>query len=172
MIKINQISKLVFKIDNIRLNRVLNILKTQVPDYFFIKPSSSSGKYHPQDEFCTGGLVLHTLRVIEVADLLCDVHDITGERRQDILEACIFHDSIKYGNPDQNNVKTVKEHPVLPAFYLDISTKVDSLIRTHSGKFYDFVSDEWDNGTLDQIIVHEADFIASRRNVDISVDQL
>jgi nitrogen regulatory protein PII-like uncharacterized protein len=39
----------------------------KAPDYFWERPSSTTGKWHPKDEFVKGGLVLHVVKSIKLA---------------------------------------------------------------------------------------------------------
>jgi len=143
------------------------MLYNYVPNYFFTMPSSTSGKYHPPDEFRKGGLVLHTLRVIEVVKMFCDMYEIGGRERDDLIQAAIFHDTFKCGS--HGTGRTISSHPLLPGQNLDLSTEVASLIRTHSGRFYEFVKYEWSRASEHQQILHAADYIASRRNVKVNI---
>ena len=52
------------KIQNKELHDILQNTIYNIPGYFYIIPSSSSGKYHPADELSDGGLLLHTLKTV------------------------------------------------------------------------------------------------------------
>jgi len=64
-------------------------------DIFWNIPSSFSGKYHPPDEHDPGGNVLHTKRVVRIADIMCDSYSISPEERDIIIAACLLHDITK-----------------------------------------------------------------------------
>jgi len=64
-------------------------------DIFWNIPSSFSGKYHPPDEHGPGGNVLHTKRVVRIADIMCDSYSISSDERDIILAACLLHDITK-----------------------------------------------------------------------------
>ena len=66
---------------------------------FFAAPSSSTGKYHPADEINVGGLALHSLRDVEMGNKLCQIFQIDGLERDEILGALAVHDIAKGGTP-------------------------------------------------------------------------
>lgn len=83
------------------------------PDYVFEDcPSSSSGKFHPVDELCADGTIIHTKRVFTVAYELsrgfdCELH------RDEICAAALLHDMAKQGLVSKGH--TVKDHPQIMA---------------------------------------------------------
>jgi len=77
---------------------VKTCLKT-IPKEFYAAPSSSTGKYHPADEINKGGLVLHTCRVVEMAQHLADFYEISQKDRDVLTAGLILHDSCKGGEP-------------------------------------------------------------------------
>src|SRR3990167_5199297 len=70
------------------------------PNYFWTIPSSSSGQNHPADENTEGGLVLHTKRVVDIANHLCEALYIRYIERDCVLAAAILHDLVKRGYPE------------------------------------------------------------------------
>jgi len=62
---------------------------------FWTIPSSFSGKYHPPDEHGEGGNLLHTKRVVRIANSICDSYTVTVEERDMVIAACILHDVTK-----------------------------------------------------------------------------
>ena len=143
-----------------------DILEQYVPGYFWEKPSSSSGKYHPFDERGKFGLVLHTCRVTKVTDDLCVAAEIIGSDRDDLIVAAIIHDSFKYDLPPGNS-HTVKLHCIIPGEQLDISDRINHLIRTHDGQWG--LPQEWKDADEHQKLMHYADYIASRKYVHIRI---
>lgn len=75
------------------------------PKLFFTAPSSSSGKYHPADEINDGGLVLHTARVVTMAEHLADFYGVTPQERDILTAALILHDTRKGGDADWKTLK-------------------------------------------------------------------
>ena len=90
---------------------VKNILKL-APRYFWVVPSSSTGKHHPPDEDMAGGKVLHTKRVVYLANQLCRLEDINGIERYKLLAAMIVHDIFCQGTEDKLREKTDPNHPL------------------------------------------------------------
>lgn len=142
------------------------ILVQDVPEYFWEKPSSSSGKYHPSDERSRYGLVLHICRVVKLVDDLCVAAQITGSERDDLIVAAILHDAFKYDLPP-GNLHTVKLHCIIPGEQLHISDRINQLIRTHDGKWG--LPDEWAVADEHQKLLHCADYIASRSYIHVRV---
>lgn len=81
-------------------------------EHFWLRPSSSTGKYHLPDEFSKGGLIKHTKRVCRAAEILMRAssasinHDV-------VISACILHDICKYGDNIIGTEHTVSNHPQL-----------------------------------------------------------
>jgi hypothetical protein len=145
---------------------IKSILSNNVPDYFWKNPSSSSGKYHPNDERGMFGLVLHTCRVTKITSELCIAAEITGIDRDHMLFAAIIHDAYKYGEAP-GGYHTVKNHCVIPGQELDIPSSVDALARTHDGHWV--LPEEWADADEHQRLLHYADYIASRSFVHIRI---
>jgi len=146
-------------------DHIKHTLENDVPEYFWINPSSSSRKYHINDEKSKFGLVLHTCRVVKVMVDLCISAQITGSDRDDLIVAAILHDAIKYGIP--GNHHTVSNHPNLVGEHLSISDKVNNLIRTHSGQWFN--PGEWADADEHQRLLHQADYIASRSYIHVRI---
>lgn len=62
---------------------------------FWDIPSSFSGKYHPADEHGVGGNVLHTKRVVRIANSISESYALANDERDIVLAACILHDVCK-----------------------------------------------------------------------------
>lgn len=148
----------------------------RAPDYFWTKPSSSSGKFHPPDELAEGGLVLHTLRVVRVSEILVR-SAIPPVAADSIRFAAIFHDVGRYGFGADLAERSLEDHPRLASDWLteqvahfantsqvadDASFSVllgiaQYAIRTHMGKWG---KDE--PSSTEGWIVHSADIIAAQ----------
>lgn len=140
------------------------VLSTPIPDYFWSIPSSSSGKYHPEDEICEGGLVRHTLKTVKVAkdtmavikdmlstniEILNEEYDYVGQLltlagniskkdREYAIAALFLHDSYKNGNPNVGH--TIHEHPIVAAQAVSkvlnpCANIVARLIVSHMGRW-------------------------------------
>jgi len=70
-------------------------------DIFWSIPSSFSGKYHPPDEHGFGGNVLHTKRVVRIAEAMSESYSLSEEERDIVLAACLLHDLTK-GIPSES----------------------------------------------------------------------
>lgn len=90
------------------------------PEYFWVKPSSSTGKYHPEQSQGEGGLVRHTKAVVYMADELCRSEAIVEDERDAIISASLLHDICKYGLPDSKH--TVSNHDYIGAFFVNAQT--------------------------------------------------
>lgn len=173
----------VSKINDAKLKKAAKALVKDMPEYFWVKPASSSGKYHPACDLGEGGTVRHSIMVSRVAvDLVVSEMFV---RETDIHTdmarfAGLFHDSMKYGNPEENLTHTVFEHPRLAADFVRThleAAKVDELqinmicdaIYTHMGKW---CVDKYGKGaalskprTDFEKMIHIADYMASRKYI-------
>lgn len=91
----------------------------QLDDYWFIKPASSTGKYHPKFNNDEGGLVRHSLNVCMWWQRMYRAFEqelISFSGRDDIYDlgliACLFHDAKKYGDAEENSRWVKKDHDV------------------------------------------------------------
>jgi len=157
-------------------NYVLECIR-RTPEYFWAVPSSSSGKYHPQDENTKGGTVLHTRRAVRIAEDLCRMYNVIGEDRDCVIAATIMHDFCKNGYPRDMRY-TVSGHGSL---WINIGqTKenykgfkdskmamtIGRLIACHMGRFdIPFLA----GATILDTIVQTADYISSREYISVNV---
>lgn len=81
------------------LKALVKLALKKVPKEFYSEASSSTGKYHPADEINKGGLVLHTCRVVNMANHLGDFYKISQKERDILTAGLILHDSCKGGLP-------------------------------------------------------------------------
>lgn len=152
-------------------NKVEAILQN-IPEVMEHKPSSSSGRYHPDFDNSDGGNIKHTKAVVKVAEKLVDgfsswdyaVYNLNADY---IYAACILHDMCKYGTDPDTATHTVHEHPKLAGDLIRSDyPHVAFLIDSHMGKWN---TSKYSNVTLPvpvtfmQKIVHIADCIASQK---------
>ena len=161
----------------------------KAPEYFYHIPASSSGKYHPYQDLGEGGLIRHTKAVVQVAMDLIRCEQFCGAKydKDEIISACILHDVIKNGFEDSSH--TLIEHPLLASEFIQEvfnSSKItyskiwssvnaiQHMIKTHMGiwnkdkegnEVLPLISSYNDRGLL----VHLADYISSRKYVDMSL---
>lgn len=139
-----------------------------VPDYFWERAASSTGKYHPPDESGEYGTWLHTKRVFyEYANLsesMLELHLITEEERACGKAAALIHDTFNYGWPSDNRDKTTSEHDVIAAavanYVAGLPRETVHLVHKHMGP--------WGEGDLPQtwneMCLHLADKSAAATN--------
>jgi 23S rRNA maturation-related 3'-5' exoribonuclease YhaM len=150
----------------------------RAPNYFWSRPAAVSGKYHPKFVNCQGGTVKHTAFAVYLGIELCNTFDIgKGSIQMDrIISALILHDTFKSGYSDNDDWRYGLFHPFIPrkAFEKDCSMLskhfnwIMTLIESHMGNIG---SGAWTPGgvqpmTKEAEIVHLADYIASRRELD------
>lgn len=164
-------------------------LKTMVnllPDYFFLVPASSTGKYHPEFSLGDSGLVRHTKAAVRIAYELLKNNVIgsqfSSQQKDLMLMALVLHDGLKSGLEKQKYTQV--EHPLLVSNYIkenkDKLTLTDEEIRficecieSHMG--------EWNKDFNDvevlpipknkyQKFVHMCDFLASRKFLNIKFE--
>lgn len=143
------------------------------PDYFWERPSSSSGKYHSVDERGKYGNWLHTKRVFaeycSIAESWVELGIITPHQKEQGKAAALVHDMMKYGWPSSGNDHTVQNHDKIAADVAqnigELPDDVVRLIATHMGP--------WGKGPNPddptQLLLHTADKSAARKNNDIGV---
>lgn len=89
----------------------------KAPDYFWTQPSSTTGQWHPSDEFCEGGLALHVFKCLRLAEEMLrsipptqfdriylqkgiSYGTLTGSK-EIFIAAVVLHDLCVSGKPDQ-----------------------------------------------------------------------
>ena len=172
------------KIDKVK-NACLEVIKL-LPDYFFVVPASSTGKYHPDYALGDGGLLRHSKAAIRIGyELLSDpaIGDKYTELEKDLmLMALLIHDGLK--SCLEKEKYTRFDHPLLMADFLMDNEEVLGLeveeieflgdvIKTHMGPW---TKDYSGNDVLEkpktkyQNFVHMCDFLASRKCILVPFD--
>lgn len=143
------------------------------PDYFWERPSSSTGKYHSVDERGKYGNWLHTKRVFaeyaNIAESWVELDRITPLQKEEGKAAALIHDMVKYGWPSERNDHTVNNHDLIAADVArnigECPESVNRLIEVHMGP--------WGEGpvpeTPNEFLLHTADKSAARECNDIGV---
>jgi len=160
------------------------------PPYWHSVPSSSTGKYHPQYALGDGGLVRHTLALVRILNHMFGVESIANQftsRERDLLRtAGIAHDMMKSGTQEdyEKSKYTKFDHPLLAArmvYDMDGLNKderkyIATAISSHMGQWN---SDKRHPNIVlpkpedkSQIILHLADYLASRKDIEIKFDNL
>jgi len=98
-----------------------------LPDYFFVTPASSTGKYHPAFANKENGLVRHSLATTLYAVSMLSILELDptisetlpSDVYNDIVIAAFLHDMFKYGDPETYTPGdyTCHEHPALAAAF-------------------------------------------------------
>lgn len=160
------------------------------PPYWHSVPSSSTGKYHPQYALGDGGLVRHTLALVRILNHMFGVESIANQftsRERDLLRtAGIAHDMMKSGSQEdyEKSKYTKFDHPLLAARMVydmdgldkDERKYIATAISSHMGAFN--TDKRHPNIVLpkpedkSQIILHLADYLASRKDIEIKFDNL
>ena len=153
----------------------------QVPDYFFDIPASSTGKYHPDYAARNHGLVLHTRAAMHFLRYMTEIEqcEFTEEEKDLLMIAVLVHDTFKKGAVEEKY--TAFDHPLLAAKAVRNYIGETSLMTKEDLEFIaDAVSSHMGQWTKDykgkevlpkpttpaQKIVHLADYLASRKQVE------
>lgn len=159
-------------------NFITYYLEERTPKYFFSTGASSSGKFHPTFSQGEGGLVRHTKAVVMFAETLLELSSykyLNDEYKDYVYMACILHDTVKYGFEDEINAEDYATHAENAAFNVSRAwfdffgyTCPEFLtlaIKAHMGQ-WSTCRDDRPFTTIDRV-VHLADYLASRKFIDI-----
>ena len=156
-----------------------------IPDYFWEVGASSTGKYHPQYALGDLGLARHTCALVRFLNHILSVDCFGGKftsREKDLMRvAGMMHDTRKSGDDEAyaKNKYTKFDHPLLAAneirtligFIPDEEVElVASTIESHMGQWN---TDKRSSTVLPlpenkyQKMVHLADYLASRKDVEV-----
>lgn len=158
-----------------------------IPDYFWHVGASSTGKYHPSYALGELGLARHTCALVRFLNHMlsidCIKNDFTSRERDLMRVAGIMHDSMKSGtDEDYSRSKYTKfEHPILAANKIrkisglpdDEIGLIATTIESHMGQW---ATDKRSKTVLPtpqnkyQKLVHLADYLASRKDIEVLFD--
>ena len=178
------------EINDIDNRRFARYLLGRIPDYFFIAPASSSGKYHPQNDLGEGGLVRHSISVLRMLEHLLEPEgyfDFTDEQKDLLKIAALFHDCMKSGTQEEyeNNQRTKFLHPLYAANF-SMTTAIENEYPYEKALFiYDAViahMGQWNKNknesgmlptptTMSQKVLHLADYLASRKDINMTLEE-
>ena len=159
----------------------IKYLVSNLPDYFFEIPASSSGKYHPSFAQGQHGLVKHTKVAVRIAYDLFMINDMFSEEDKDlIIMALIMHDGLKKGLEEEEYTrfdhpllvsKLIMEHAKELKMDIDQVRRICMMIESHMGEWtYDSYNKKEvlpKPRTAEQRFVHMCDYLASRKFVDV-----
>ena len=163
----------------------IKILIDKLPDYFFLIPASSTGKYHPKFACTNNGLVKHTKVAVRIAyDLFETVNNLTDNDKDLIIMALIMHDGLKKGLEEEKHTRF--DHPLLVSklimenakelkMGMDDVRRMCMMIESHMGK--------WNTSKYSKVelpiprdecqrFVHRCDYLASRSYLNVRFDKL
>lgn len=183
MNKIELLNTEIKQIKDKRLRENLEIIVDNLPDYFFLEPASSTGKYHPSFSLGDGGLLRHSkvaFRIgLELLNTSTFSEDFTPLERDLLLMSVLVHDGLKKGKIEEKYTRF--DHPILMANYLD--ELKDKL--TLSSEEIDFMKDvisshmgEWNTNAYSKVVlplpktkyqkfVHLCDLLSSKKFIDV-----
>ena len=162
----------------------LKIMVDLLPDYFFLIPASSTGKYHPTYATGDGGLVRHTKAAVRIAHELLINESIGNAFNDDekdmIIFSLILHDGLKSGIVKEKYTRF--DHPLLMAkFIKDNKDKltlnedeikfISNVISSHMGQWnVDYNGNEVLPKPKNkyQKFVHMCDYLASKKFLQVS----
>lgn len=170
-------------INDTNIKRLVIAVLEECPDYFYIIPASSGGKYHPLYTLGEGGLIRHTKAAVKIANdlLTLEMYKSLTPKRDQILAALILHDCCKNG---YKAVYTVTEHPLIASKLIkDVAKKnniqdefveeICSIVETHMGQWInDFYTKQpvlEKPTTAIQKFAHQCDYLASRRYLTVEL---
>ena len=174
-------------IKNDKIKKSLIYMINKLPDYFFIVPAASTGKYHPMYASGEGGLLRHTKAAVRIAyELLNDPaigEKYTSDERDLMIMGLLLHDGLKLGKEESKYTKF--DHPILMANYIEEEKDnleltdsernlVMDVIKTHMGPWttdYDGIEVLEKPKTKYQNFVHMCDYLASRKCILIPFDE-
>lgn len=165
----------------------LKYLVSELPDYFFEIPASSTGKYHPEFASTKNGLVKHTKVAVRIAKELLDnpgLNNFKDNEKDIIIMALTLHDGLKKGNPEEKYTKV--DHPLLASSFirerkdkLSLNNgELDLLTRIISSHMGIWNKDFNDNEVLPipkdkyERFVHMCDYLSSKKFINVEFDDI
>lgn len=175
------------KIENDEMRELAIEMFKTIPAYWYTVPASSSGKYHPSYALGDGGLFRHTIAVCQFLEFFfeTEVFNFNSIERDCLRIAAVMHDSRKSGTQAdfEKNKYTKFDHPLQAAEVInsfrdkDWSNGVIDLmteaVEAHMGKFNTSTRESTVlpvPKTKMQRILHLADYLASRKNLEVKFD--
>ena len=140
------------------------------PDYFFVAPASSTGKYHPDCTLGNGGLLVHTKRVIYIINRLSAGWGLTDIERDIVLSAGILHDIAKTGRGN-GSYEDYINHSLNAQKYLkemenNSIVKIRSCVEHHMGLWTpEIIKKDIRDYTLLELLVYTADYMATTKDL-------
>lgn len=163
----------------------LKYLVSNLPDYFFEIPASSTGKYHPEFAGTMHGLVKHTKVAVRIAHELLDnpgLNNFTDSEKDIIIMALVLHDGLKSGKIKEKHTRF--DHPLLACDFIRehkdnlslSSSEIELLTRVISSHMGIWNKDYNGNEVLPvpidkyQRFVHMCDYLSSKKFINVNFD--
>lgn len=165
-----------------------NDMVAEIPDYIFIMPSSTSGKYHNATQCEKFGQIYHEYMFASILNHRLRLKGNREKYNTPEIRDCmrcipVFHDAIKCGRG--GSIYTVHEHPLLAAKWIrdmvvehDIPDEYKEIIarmcEAHSGEW---TTNKRSNVILPEprndmeLFIHECDILSSRSDLDMVIPQ-
>ena len=158
------------------------------PEYWYTVPASSTGKYHPSYALGEGGLLRHTIALLKFLNHMFAIESIRNmftSRERDLLRvAGLSHDMMKSGTQEEYEKSkwTKFKHPLLAAKMIQSIDGLDRNEKIFIGMAISAHMGQWNTDkrhpdvtlpkptTKYQIILHLADYLASRKDIEIKFD--
>ena len=165
-------------IKNENVKKLTSKVLIEAPQWFFTKPASSSGNFHPEYSRGEGGLMMHTKAVVYLLKEMfrSQMYDIDEYHQDLLLLSAIAHDIKKFGKLEYEG-HTIKDHPELAATYVENINNIYKILDVDS---IDYIKrcitshmGIWGNikpETIDEKLLHLADLLASRKEIDIKFE--
>lgn len=174
-------------IQNPQIRNIAEMGLAMVPEYFYIIPASSSGKYHPQYALGNGGLYRHVVAACMIAVELFRLEQIKLSKTEKdlVIASLILHDGWKNGF--DANGHTAFLHPLIAANQLWHGLR--KRMKTFKEKYYLFQiclniashMGQWNTEkyslnklpkpfTKMQKFVHLCDYLASRKMLEVNFE--
>ena len=187
MDKISYFDKEYYYIKDDKKREDLKYLVSELPDYFFEIPASSTGKYHPEFASTKNGLVKHTKVAVRIAKELLDnpgLNNFKDNEKDIIIMALTLHDGLKKGNPEEKYTKV--DHPLLVSSFIRErkdklslnNEELDLLTRIISSHMGIWNKDFNDNEVLPipkdkyERFVHMCDYLSSKKFINVEFDDI
>jgi hypothetical protein len=157
-----------------------------LPDYFFVIPASSTGRYHPSYSLGDGGLARHTRAAVRIAMEISrlDWWNFQKDELDLCLTALLVHDGWKSGAVQESYSRA--DHPLVAAQEIKKNESLNSmlppeqlellsrLIARHMGQWnFDYKTHvkimDAPESELEKF-VHLADYLASRKCLEMNFD--
>lgn len=156
----------------------------QIPDYIFMMPSSTSGKYHNATQCQPHGQIYHIIMFAEIMNyrlaLKGNQEKFKSPAQRDAMR-CIpfFHDALKCGT--DGGQWTVHEHPMLAGTWVretNVEHDIEDNIKEAIARMCERHSGEWTSSKKSKVVLpepenamelfcHECDILSSRNNIDM-----